>query len=374
MSEIPHDHAFPAGRELASGDEDGFRAWLKNELETERLFYRLVVVFVTATLVYASISGHSFLEFLAIYFERVLRAIAMLVSVAIVVVAVQALVRRQEEPLAHIRRKLLNPQTRRYLTRFLFCCLVLNVIMAAFLYHKTLIPRIQPFTWDRTFIAWDRALFLGYDPWRLLHPLVGYPWITLSLDILYSAWVPIVFVFWGAIGATRSVSAALRRQYFVTTLLAWVLIGLVAATAFSSAGPCFLPGLLLAEAQPFAELNAYLRDVGDSLPMSTTMSKDYLWAIYDGSLDEPGGISAMPSMHNAQAVIFAAAAYRLNRRLGHLMAAYAVLIFVGSVHLAYHYAVDGLVGGAMALAIWWIVGKAVGARGALIPGPRAIVQ
>jgi hypothetical protein len=48
------------------------------------------------------------------------------------------------------------------------------------------------------------------------------------------------------------------------------------------------------------------------------------------------------------------------------MLIYAALIFVGSIHLGWHYAVDGIVGAAAAIAVWWCCGialskKAVGA-------------
>ena len=59
-----------------------------------------------------------------------------------------------------------------------------------------------------------------------------------------------------------------------------------------------------------------------------------------------------------EAALFAAFAYSLNRWFGHTMAAYAALIFIGSIHLGWHYAVDGVIGIAGALAIWWICGLA----------------
>ena len=42
--------------------------------------------------------------------------------------------------------------------------------------------------------------------------------------------------------------------------------------------------------------------------------------------------------------------------LGWLAAAYATLIFLGSVHLAWHYAIDGYAGLAVALAGWHAAG------------------
>jgi membrane-associated phospholipid phosphatase len=67
----------------------------------------------------------------------------------------------------------------------------------------------------------------------------------------------------------------------------------------------------------------------------------------------------MPSMHVAMAALFAAAAFRLGRIWGWIATAYAVLVFVGSVHLGWHYAVDGLVGAAAALIIWFGCGPLV---------------
>ena len=80
----------------------------------------------------------------------------------------------------------------------------------------------------------------------------------------------------------------------------------------------------------------------------------------------------MPSLHNAICVLMALAAWRLDRRLGLLAWFYALWIFLGSVALAWHYAVDGLVAlaatwliwaGAGRFASWWHRG-ATGAHGA----------
>ena len=41
---------------------------------------------------------------------------------------------------------------------------------------------------------------------------------------------------------------------------------------------------------------------------------------------------------------------------GWLVAAYALVIQIGSVHLGWHYAIDGYVGAALALSIWLVAG------------------
>jgi hypothetical protein len=77
-----------------------------------------------------------------------------------------------------------------------------------------------------------------------------------------------------------------------------------------------------------------------------------LWRSYEqGGL--VAGISAMPSMHNATALLLALAGRVLNKQLGYVLWAPCALIYVGSVHLAWHYAIDNYFGWAIALACWW---------------------
>ena len=71
----------------------------------------------------------------------------------------------------------------------------------------------------------------------------------------------------------------------------------------------------------------------------------------------------MPSMHNAQAALFVVFAYSIDKRLGRATLVYAALIFIGSVHLGWHYAVDGIVGIVAALAVWSVCGALLSRKG-----------
>ena len=64
----------------------------------------------------------------------------------------------------------------------------------------------------------------------------------------------------------------------------------------------------------------------------------------------------MPSMHNATAVLLALVGWKISRPLGIGLTAFAVLILLGSVHLGWHYAIDGYFALVLALASWWISG------------------
>ena len=80
--------------------------------------------------------------------------------------------------------------------------------------------------------------------------------------------------------------------------------------------------------------------------------QDLLWEGFIGTRPGSTGISAFPSMHVATTVLIALYASSLCRWLGYLGWVFAAIIMVGSVVLAWHYAVDGYAGGLIALAIW----------------------
>ena len=74
------------------------------------------------------------------------------------------------------------------------------------------------------------------------------------------------------------------------------------------------------------------------------------------------GISAMPSMHVALATLFALVGWRTNRWVGIATTLFAVIIQIGSVHLGWHYAIDGYAGAVGMIVIWLLVGRALARR------------
>jgi hypothetical protein len=337
--------------------EEGFPVWLAREIRANRALYRSIVAFVLATLLLATVRGDSFIPFLQEYFERVVRVLLIICCLITIVLGRRALAqRRRQSPVENLVGSLKGLAGSGLPVRYVYACLVLAVFMAAFLYNKMLIPEIAPFQWDATFARLDFALFGGHHPWELIHPLLSNVGATFALDGVYSSWVPMVFLFWAGAFASPRVPERLRVRFWMATVVSWVLIGLVMATMLSSAGPCYFTDFVSDVTSPYAGLNAYLADISGKYLLSSTWAKEILWQAYTGEHNLPGGISAMPSMHIAQVALFVAFAYSLNRRFGHVMLIYAALIFVGSIHLAWHYAVDGIVGAAAAIAVWWSCG------------------
>ena len=235
------------------------------------------------------------------------------------------------------------------------------VLGSIFTWVKQKIPELRPFDWDITFMAWDRAIHGGIDPWRILHPVLGYPVVTRAIDIVYGAWLPMMYVvlFWQAF-STRD--PRLRSQFFVAYAIVWVGLGNILATAMSSAGPCFY-GQVTGLEDPFVPLTSYLNDINASLRTWTIPAQEMLWRQYTGhELAVGAGISAMPSVHVATAFLFVLLGGRTNRRLTIAFGVFAFLILIGSVHLGWHYAIDGYFAIAGTALAWWVAGRCVGAR------------
>jgi hypothetical protein len=240
-------------------------------------------------------------------------------------------------------------------------CLALPVFIlfplfaSTFTYFKAAIPLFHPFGWDVQLAAWDQALHGGRAAWEWLQPVFGHPYATALVNVFYHLWFFVTYgmLLWQALALGRP---RLRMQYLLTTLLLWSLVGNLAATLLSSAGPVYF-GRVTGLADPFAPLMAYLHQANEVVPVMALQVQDMLWQAYsDTSTPIGAGISAMPSLHVATAFSYALLGFAVRRWLGILLAVFAGLILIGSVHLGWHYALDGYVGILCTLVIWFGVG------------------
>ncbi len=233
--------------------------------------------------------------------------------------------------------------------------ILLPLFFSVFTSWKALIPVVHPFAWDVAFFEWDRLLHGGIDPWQLLQPVLGFPLVTSALNFLYQCWLFIIYgmLVWQAFSVADH---RLRMQFFISFVLVWALVGNLAAVLLSSAGPVYFARVTGLE-DPYLPLMTYLSSAGEVMPVWALGIQEELWKAYalgDDMLGE--GISAMPSMHVATAVLFALVTWRAHRKLGIVFTLYAAVVMIGSVHLAWHYALDGYIGALLAYGIWRAAG------------------
>jgi len=227
------------------------------------------------------------------------------------------------------------------------------IMFSAFTSYKAAIGRIVPFYADPYAAALDRLLH-GTDPWRLLQPLIGFPIVTAAINSLYNLWFFVMYVVLAT--ATFVISSqSLRTRYLLAFLLSWAIIGSLLATLLSSVGPCYYWEFYGTD--PFADLFAYLDDARRTYPVWARETQAALLEKYQlREADFGAGISALPSIHVAIAVLNALFLWKLHRLAGWAAWLYAAVIFIGSVHLGWHYAVDGYVAALLVLVIWKVSG------------------
>lgn len=234
--------------------------------------------------------------------------------------------------------------------------LLLPVFAAAFTFFKTAIPVIQPYTWDAKLSEWDSLIHGGTHPWMLLQPYLGYPLVTGAINVLYNLWFFVMYAIL-TLQAFAFQDRRLRMQFLLSFVLTWILLGTFGAIWLSSMGPCYYPSFAQ-KSGPYAPLMAYLREAGEQVPVWALNVQQMLWENYQSNKAGIGsGISAMPSMHVATSVLLALFGWRFSRQVGIALTLYAVVIMIGSVHLGWHYALDGYVGALGAMAVWWLVGR-----------------
>ncbi len=244
---------------------------------------------------------------------------------------------------------------------FIFLLLSLNIVFSSYSYFKSIIPDINPFKYDALFFSIDQWLHFGNSPWEITHAIFSTPLASWIINFLYHLWF---LIMWGITSYFLLVKKNLliRSQYLISFMFCWLLLGSVIATIFSAAGPCYLH-LLDPLSQQYIPLIERLNDQNSQLltsgfpPLWAIDVQDNLWLEYTQRHSGVGsGISAMPSMHVSMSVLMACASYQINKKLGYMLWLFTLAIQIGSVHLGWHYAIDGYTSLILTVIIWKCVG------------------
>jgi hypothetical protein len=254
------------------------------------------------------------------------------------------------------------------ITRHAPTVIALCVFMPVFSAMKASISLFADYSWDAMFTRWDQTIHWR-DAWKLIHPVTGFPIVTFTLNLFYNFWIVAVYAA-TAFLALRLKDPRLRQKFLITYFSCWPILGVAGAIYFASVGPAFV-GPLLGQAH-FDPLMAYLGNANEHYRiLSVEVQAKLVEQFREGSTGLGAGITAMPSMHVSMALLFFLAMRKFSRVAAWLSGLFFIAILVGSVHLAYHYAVDGYVSIVVTLLIWKLAGWWTGL---IDDATKAIVQ
>jgi len=242
---------------------------------------------------------------------------------------------------------------------------IMTVMLVSFTQLKGLIPLLQPFSWDEFFVDLDRVMHFGILPHDLLLPVFGGHYSISFFTGIYNVWLFMVY-FLLLIACFMRPDNEDRSRFLLAFVLTWAVGGNLVATIFSSAGPVYLE--LLGLGDTYASLMQDLQAHAATGALTVIETQSLLWRWH--TAEQPlNTISAFPSMHVASSTLLAIFAFRWSRWAGLALSAFALGIMIGSVLLAWHYAVDGYAGALLAVLCWkmagWLVPTPIARLGAV---------
>ena len=100
---------------------------------------------------------------------------------------------RPDSPIGFTQEFLAHHASWDRLMRHVPLILLVSLFLPAFSGIKGSISLFATYSWDGFWIEADRLIH-GMDAWRLIHPIVGYPFVTFILSALYIVWLPMLLI------------------------------------------------------------------------------------------------------------------------------------------------------------------------------------
>jgi membrane-associated phospholipid phosphatase len=234
---------------------------------------------------------------------------------------------------------------RRFGMQALVCSLVFVLGLSAFSTYKTNIPNLVPFYADAYIAPFDAWLH-GGQAWRLTHAIP--PWMGGVVDFIYSRLWFLILI--GTFTVVSMVYQGARlKRYLWATFLVYSVLGSLMAIGLSSVGPIYYDGFY--PDKQFTTLIDTL-NANSNIVYAKQLAMYLLAAERSSEVGVGTGISAMPSLHVAFAVLFAWLLTGWGRIAAVVGWLYAAFIMFGSVYIGWHYAVDGYLSAGLTSAIW----------------------
>lgn len=257
----------------------------------------------------------------------------------------------------HLRELLFSP---RFLVELLLAIVAVHGTVMVFVNLKQFVPALNQTLYDSPLWRIDAWLHFGVEPSAVASDWAGENgWMDL-LDQGYVLFFPAQL----AVPLLFLMSQRLRpqrAQFFFALCLLWMVGGLV-YVLWPSLGPVYYrpSRFVWLEQAPYAR------------HLQVTLIQDYVRFRSDPgyyAVKLSHGVAALPSMHVGVLAFFAIATHRL-RTASVVLWLLTALTFVGSLALAWHYAIDGYAGVLLAAGAWWIGGVVV--RGGKAPAATVL--
>lgn len=245
----------------------------------------------------------------------------------------------------------------RMLARVLICCVCVFMVITVFGAVKSLIgSHLTPHGHDYLFIAVERFLHGGRLPHEYFDFVYDNPQWLHRIDFLYWIWFMLMYIFLAWV-VFQPQGTPGRMQYIVSFALCWTVVGSILAAAGASAGPIFW-SYYLPPPNPYHDLLTTIDAINAQEPLFRTQFRDMMLSMkFNDKMVDMNGPAALPSVHVAMATLFTLHSFKYWPWLGWIMLAYLIIIQLGSFLLSWHYAIDGYVGAAAMVLIWWSAGK-----------------
>ena len=330
---------------------------IRDELKSDRLLHLLVgcYVLVVGIAAFSIGDGGKFWPFLYVWAMLSASSSSLVVVLAPFVIAAVAIAiqRNPAAPFSELLRIIRTVIGPRVLTGTLLLCII-GVFYGTFTSAKNMLPDIFHHHWDAQLAKADWLIGGGVDPSQYLMGIRGSE-LTL-LNFLYGGvWHVLVFGLTAFVALSKS-HERVRKQFLLSFLMCWIVVGNILAAVFYSGGPSFYD-LFTGDSARFSNLTHSIT------PAITLAEQSYLRGFFKaGEVGIGTGIAAFPSMHVTAATLIAFLLGSMDRRLGWLGIAFVAFIEIGSVRLGWHYAIDGYAGMCSAVIVWWAAGILVAGK------------
>jgi hypothetical protein len=231
------------------------------------------------------------------------------------------------------------------------------ICYATFRNLKSYVPFVNGHLWDHTLRRIDKAIWLGHEPWNVMHTAFGDHLAAHFFSFVYVAWIVLIPMTLAiALVWTRDPA---RGSWYVTAIAVDWVLGAALYYALPTLGPIYTsPGDFTQISHTYTSTleSDLLRDRADVLadPHATHAVQT---------------IAAFPSLHVGMMVtvcVFLTLA-GMPRWLRMAGWAFLVITVIGTLYLGWHFFVDAIAGGLVGAAAVWVAAMATGNHVGLRP-------